>query len=1082
MEQRLLLAKDVPDNLLADLDRRDAALWLHSLPKDTTTLEALPEFLGLPWRMVLSEVNEPELIEAIEEGAAAEDPITRKRGFIHLIDDDPSRIELPQRCLPIYLLSGRPGDTSDAFQSQLRRTTMLDKLRRSGVRQCLIISGNDDPAPPKLKELWSSGFRSFLTFATDVPNAKNVLETWISGLDGLPTVSLLRLPAKQVVATILARYVKTYPEERLVIRVRNREGNFRTLDITGVDDPERPLLDKYSLIEERDLRILEPGQLSEEDFMSFFRDPETSWRPYAAGLPWERNDQLKQQFESTLNRLDAVGSEGNCITYVQAEPGAGGTTFSRIIAWEFAHKGYPVLIAKQLPFIPDALSVSNFLNRVRLKYENLETAAASGEDDSENGRKEDFSKGKRYEVPWIIVFDRMHWEYRDSDLLGFRNAMEKEGRPVCLLFISEPTGSPSFDTSFFKKIGELNHALDQEEARQLGRHLNRFLHVYGKNRSEAMWDNFYSQHTVQYLDGIATFWVALSFWIRGQYDLSESIQEWMYRLFRERTAEGIMRDAILEIAAMSSEGLPMPEGLLPTSQGDWPISHTLEDSQSSLGALGLVRISVASERYWALAHDILGRLLINALFYDFSMREELGFEEAKDAEHLRFLLLRRVSQKRELGERVYKDFGENFATSIFKIDPDHGHASFVPFWREVLHTLDHMPRSLQDNNRIFRHHTAISRRRIAKLNEAMYGVTVNDKDRLLSRAIKDINYALNSIGYTPGSESNLNLYNSLARAYHDLADLKEKIGAASEDVSKLRKQANEATRRAYEENPTNSYAIETYVRDLLSRARTSDESVVEFCIEALGILFPIIASGEWHYRNIQLNKLADQALNTLLSKAPPVINMVEPTNPIDVLTNAWSILAKGMDYQSDATLSDLPEKNRIDAIKTLDHSAGRGNMQILHLSYQLTCRTYPYDFGKQLDYLQQLQSIRTPQMNLEYGILLYQNSRSKEGDRVFKNLRKLWRESEHFVRVPNRLHWLRDRDSKAVKAVRATVGSDLGWRARSMARVREFQNTLVPFRPEEFDQHALRPGFQFSCYVSFGHNGPFLRPTTVTTK
>lgn len=1089
MEQKLVFHKDVSDNLLANLDRRDTALWLHGLPKDSAISQALPEFLGLPWRMVLSEFNEPGLITVLEKGVDAKDPLTRKRGFIHIIDDNPSLVELPQKCLPVYLLSGRQGGAQGDFQSQIRRLTMLDELRRSGVRQCLIISGDDNPVPPELNGLWSDGFRSFLTFATDVPNAKDVLETWISGFDVPPAADLLLLSAGQIVATILARYAETYPEERVVIRVRNREGTFRALDITELDDPERPLLDQYTLIEERDLSPLGHDQLSEEDFVSFFRDPETSWRPYAAGLPWDRNDQSKKQFKNILNMLDAVGPEENCIAYVQAESGAGGTTFSRLLAWEFACEGYPVLIAKQFPFIPDALAVSNFLNRVRLEYETLEIVTVSAEDDAENAQKESSSRGKRYEVPWIIVFDRMHWEYRDSELLGFRNAMEKEGRPVCLLFVSEPIGSPSFDTSFFKKIGELNHALDKEEARQLGRHLNRFLGVYGKDRPEWMWDNFYEQHTVQYLEGIAAFWVALSFWIRGQYDLSESIQEWMYRLFREKTEEGIMQYAILEIAAMSSEGLPMPEGLLPTSPGEWPISHTLEDNRSSLGALGLVHFSAPSGRYWALAHDILGRFLLNALFHDFPMREKLGFEEAKDANHLRLLLLRRVSQKPELRERIYKDAGENFAKSIFKIDPDHGHASFVPFWREVLSSLDAMPRPLQDNSRIFRHHTAISRRRVAKLDEAMYGVAVNDKDKLLNRAITDITYALESIDSISGSESNLNLYNSLALAYLDLADLRETMGSAPEVVTSLRSQATEATRRAYKENPTNSYAIETYVKNLLSRARISQESAVKCCIDALEILFSTISSGEGHYRILQLNTLADQAINVLFENRPQVEEVVEPTSAIEVLTRAWTILAEALDNKSVTELSLLPNDKRVHvierALEALAHPAGRENPQAIRLSYELTSMVYPYNFRKQLEYLEQIQRLdyrETPQISLEYGILLYQNSRPTEGDKVFKNLRKLWSESEHFVRVPDRLHWLRDRDTEEVKSVRAIVGSDSGWRARSMARVREFQQLLVPFRPEEFSQRRVNTRFQFSCYVSFGHNGPFLRPTTVKTR
>ena len=52
-----------------------------------------------------------------------------------------------------------------------------------------------------------------------------------------------------------------------------------------------------------------------------------------------------------------------------------------------------------------------------------------------------------------------------------------------------------------------------------------------KQRESWQWDRFYQEHTVRYLEGIAAFWVTLSFWIQGQYDISESVQEWMYRSF-----------------------------------------------------------------------------------------------------------------------------------------------------------------------------------------------------------------------------------------------------------------------------------------------------------------------------------------------------------------------------------------------------------------------------------------------------------------------------------------------------------------------------------------------------------------------
>jgi hypothetical protein len=36
----------------------------------------------------------------------------------------------------------------------------------------------------------------------------------------------------------------------------------------------------------------------------------------------------------------------------------------------------------------------------------------------------------------------------------------------------------------------------------------------------------------------------------------------------------------------------------------------------------------------------------------------------------------------------------------------------------------------------------------------------------------------------------------------------------------------------------------------------------------------------------------------------------------------------------------------------------------------------------------------------------------------------------------------------------------------------------VVFRPQEFGQSEIRPGVAISGYITFGHNGPFLRPLT----
>jgi len=1076
IEKILLESNAVPVQLLSALDSRDAALWLRGVPKGISA-DILLRFLGLPWQMVVSEWYDASVVAALESSSTSSPGMIRKRGFVQVVDGDPSRIEFPQRSLPFFLLNGRGEGTTD-FAGRLRRLTMLEELRRSNAKHIVVLSIEGEPVPAELAELWASGFRAHLTIVSGSPDAKSALRDWLDRTDGVASASLLSLEPSAAVESFLERYFAVYPEHRVVVRVRDRRGSLIQVDLTEIDEPERPLLSVYSLIEERHLAPLAPHELSETDFVEFFRTADASWRPYAAGLPWVRDPEARNSLAKYLKRLDSVGSEDNVVAFIASESGAGGTTLARVLAWEAAREGYPVLVAKEVPFVPDALPLTNFLKRAHVEFdrhrqEHLDrtTGPTGGDAAGPQGL---------YETPWVIVFDRIHWQDRDGELARFHRELEKSGRPVCILIVTSTVlGLSFYNSAVFKEIAELNHTIDQEEALRLGHHLNRFLQIYGKQRSDAQWRAFHSSHTVRLLEGAAAFWVTLSFWIQGQYDLKESIQEWMYRAFTTATKDATLRTALLEIAAMSSERLPLPEALLPPPAGPWPVSQLLEDARAGLAALGLVSVRSDGQKHWALVHDILGRLLINALFYDFSSRAALGFEDAKDAEHLRFLLLRQISNKPAIGEKAFRSIAEEFATSIFKVDPAHGHANFTAMWRDVLDALETMPRSIRDTSRVFRHHMAISRRRIATLDERFYGVTTEDRLRLLKQAIDDIDYALTMIEYTAGSESNLNLYNSLANAYFDLAKAEGEIGVSQQRLEELRSLANDATRRAYEESPTNSFVTETYVKNLLQIAEGYPESAAERCTEALGILFGVLSSDEASYRRAQLGALADRALAILLQRAP-ALHGRQPQTALDVIVQAWLALTKGDDVAGGVEdLAEIPDANKVRALEVLQNPLAKGNMQAIRLTFDILAATRPHAFKEQLEVVQQLQATDyrlTPQLRLEYAILLYQNARAAEGDREFRALRQLWRESEHFVQIPERLRWLRTPDGSALQVVSAVTGSDFGNRA--MARVQQFGNALVPFRPEELGLRDIRPGTRFSCHVSFGHNGPFLRPVT----
>ena len=74
--------------------------------------------------------------------------------------------------------------------------------------------------------------------------------------------------------------------------------------------------------------------------------------------------------------------------------------------------------------------------------------------------------------------------------------------------------------------------------------------------------------------------------------------------------------------------------------------------------------------------------------------------------------------------------------------------------------------------------------------------------------------------------------------------------------------------------------------------------------------------------------------------------------------------------------------------------------------------------------------------------------------------------------------WLWSADGKSPKKVTAFVVSDYGY--RSMASVQDLGRQRIPFRSEEFSLPQKVGNNKIVCHVTFGNNGPFLRPVTAT--
>ena len=520
----------------------------------------------------------------------------------------------------------------------------MEELRRSCLRQLVIVGDAEDIVPNDLALIWKAGFRTRLVISTTQNDAYQRLEEWFKTNGKGPTATLTDLHLTGLSSLLINSFTRAYSEECLLARLRGEAGGINQIDLTDIDDPERPLLDSYSLIQERDFASADAFALPEEAFNAFFRSEFDDWRAFASGLPWIRDEEAWSKLQAQLRRLDASGSAENRITYIVSEAGAGGTTLARHLAFTAARAGYPTLVAKGIPFTPDALPLINFLTRV-----------AQRNGDSKPGEepiKDTESESRLYETPWLLVFDRMHWEFRETELRRFLQQLQQAGRPVCVLVVTGPQRDlTSFDESRFKPLAELHHMLESEEALELGRHLNRFLRTYNKERPDWQWRAFQESHAVRHMESLSSFWITLAFWLQGQYDLNESFQDRVYSTFQAHADTPEIRRAVLQIAALSSERLPMPESLIEQGAVIGRFRCYLMTDAMIFPSWAHAPLSWG-RKYWAMSHDILGRLLINALFYDHEARCALGFSSARDAQHLRFAILRRCQPNLHLEKQT----------------------------------------------------------------------------------------------------------------------------------------------------------------------------------------------------------------------------------------------------------------------------------------------------------------------------------------------------------------------------------------------------------------------------------------------
>jgi hypothetical protein len=956
-------------------------------------------------------------------------------------------------------------------------------------------------------DLWhSDGLRSELVVIDSSIEVRDHLELWMQRKGAPSTVTLCNASVEDAIRRITSEVQQRADFSSVRVRIKKPlRDEAIEVDIGELDTPAAPVLERFIAVRVGDLAPLLPEELKDEDLNSFFERsaPERSrelWRPFAAGLPWERYPGGTSKILDTLSRVEHDGPEGNSLVVLNTESGAGGTTEARRLAFHAASQGYPTLVATSEPFPIDAEEVAQFFYSVQRSVQSLEpetppTDAPSNTEitaaDTETVQPTANVVRVQRLTPWLLVFDSQHWRGREEQVAHFLRKLQRLSRPVVVLVVNEVPGSPDYGGIKAQQIYEapLTHDLRREEVEFLGAHLNRFLAVRGKAKKAEEWLEFWRENRVTVPFGsfsrateMASFWIALEFWLRGQLRLGVSVRQWLYSQFNEAGHRGTplspaMRRQILTIAAMSVEREVVPEELLSTATDEDPFAAQLEGLQQTCPALGLSRFPSSLGWVWCISHVPIARYLLEAAAEDLTLLESSRLSIGEGATGIRLDLLRDVALQPRIVNRRFLPLAIRFAVTILKLDRSNN-LEFANTWRKVLTILEEMPDHVWNSSRTFNHHVAISRRRVASDDDMFPDKTPDETRRLLELAVEHIQYALTL--ETDENERDLNLYNSLARAYQDLAEWYRRSNGSEETVAQLMAQASGYTRKAKDESPTNSYVLETLARELIRLGRANATDAVANSCEAIEYIYQALNLDTGWERQHKLYSALNEAYELLKSaSANDIARLKLSGNPVGYLASAWMILS-AQNTRKIADLAQIPVGDLGAAWEELEKiDADRREWPVLKLRYEVWSAMNPLDFERQLSLLEQLSGTdaMNVQMRLERAVLLHLTHRHVYAEKEFRTLRRELRESGAIVAVPKRLRrYLNESTGQAIECDGTVVPSS-GY--KQLARIRQLGDVTVPFEPLEFGESVMPIGRKIRCVIDFSFRGPFAHPQSM---
>lgn len=1081
---------------------RDAAVWVGLRAadvRDEGIRHALGQLAGLPWNLILIEDTAAAVASVV---TGDQEPRSRGvRGHRIPIAGPVADLSFPEKSIPVLFLNGREDghspterpEAGGANKRLLRRLGMLEELANRSVRTLVLVPSPSDDLESVLSETIAELRPHVVAFSPTEPQI-GALRAWADRRPGPVSITVCTQRLQTLAQELSEHINRRVPSDQLRLRVKLQpEAPPVVVDCSAAVPTESPALASFMVLKDSDLSPISEDALSPDEIDGFFSrtaddESEAFWRPYAAGLPWPRDNGTS--FNRLIDRLEKVRASAPgtvSVVSVDTESGAGGTTASRMLALHAARAGYPTLVARTGVELasPDITSAFLFAvsNAIRESIDGpTETAEPQVTPAPDEGGGP---------VPWLLVLDSEHWINSEEIVASYVRVLKRFAHRVVVMLVRETTdrGDLSIPVSRLFE-GPLTHELSQQAVESLGQHLNRYLRHIGRDQSLSQWQSFWAENslapeagTLGVAETTSSFWVALEFWLRRQLSLGESIRRWLYQRFldaryRGRSLSTATRRTLLTIAALSLERTHLPEQLLPVPEPDEdPLSAQLSSLLIEVPALGLLRRRTERSSVWGIAHLPLAQHLLDGATEDPDLLAQLGVSPGTTSVRLRIKLLAEFARNESLGQERYRPLALRFAQSIFKLERT-GHQEFARYWRDVLNALFGMPEVLWDTSRAFIHHVAISRRRVAVDDDLFSDRSEVERARLLEEAVGDLEYAL-SLDKGDDDERDLNILNSLARACQDFAAYLRRTGGSDERIKVLEEREIECLQQAEQLNPTNSHVLETSARGYVLAAQREPSSAARSLCAALQRISTARSLDSAAERRQRLDELTQQAFDGLMQLSDDDLDRLRTSNPsVAAMSMAWRLLRRA-DSSGTVTIADTQGDDVAQALEVLDAVPPKQREWVLsRLLYDLVAIQRPYDFARQLQILRSLEG--TPamhlQMRLERAILLHQTGSHPTAEQEFRDIRRELAESEAIIDVPKRLAWF----LKTGSAERAICDGKVvpppgNWRRHAM-RVVQLGNTVIGFDPLDFGVDRMPPGRVLKCVVGFNVRGPYARP------